>query len=67
MDLVHCANYQVFGLKKGDRLLALNGAPVDSYNEFVDQLGRRQDLLATATTSADSLKARTVVIAYGND
>ena len=52
------------GLKKGDRILALNGAPVDSYNEFVDQLGRRQDLLATATTSADSLKARTVVIAY---
>ena len=28
---------------------------------------RRQDLLATATTAADSLKARTVVIAYGND
>ena len=55
------------GLKKGDRLLAVNGAPVDSYNEFVDQLGRRQDLLATATTAADSLKARTVVIAYGND
>jgi len=55
------------GLKKGDRLFAVNGAPVDSYNEFVDQLGRRQDLLATATTSADSLKARTVVIAYGNN
>ena len=52
------------GLKKGDRLLAVNGAPVDSYNEFVDQLGRRQDLLATATTAADSLKARTVVIVY---
>ena len=55
------------GLKKGDRLFAINGSPVDSYNEFVDQLGRRQDLLATATTSADSLKARTVVIAYGNN
>ena len=55
------------GLKKGDKIVSLNGAPVDSYNEFVDQLGRRQDLLATATTAADSLKARTVVIAYGND
>ena len=55
------------GLKKGDKIVSLNGAPIDSYNEFVDQLGRRQDLLATATTAADSLKARTVVIAYGND
>ena len=52
------------GLKKGDKIVSLNGAPVDSYNEFVDQLGRRQDLLATATTAADSLKARTVVIVY---
>ena len=52
------------GLKKGDRLLAVNGAPIDSYNEFIDQLGRRQDLLATATTAADSLKARTVVLVY---
>ena len=52
------------GLKKGDKIVSLNGSPVDSYNEFVDQLGRRQDLLATATTAADSLKARTVVIVY---
>ena len=52
------------GLKKGDKIVSLNGAPVDSYNEFVDQLGRRQDLLATATTAADSLKARTITLVY---
>ena len=55
------------GIKAGDKILALNGSPVDSYNEFVDLLGRRQDLLDTATNSADSLKARTVTIVFGNE
>ena len=55
------------GLKAGDHILALNGAPVDSYNEFIDQLGRREDLLLTAKTPADSLKARTVTIVFGSD
>ena len=50
------------GMKKGDRILAFNGAPIDSYNEFSDQLGRREDLLLTAQTQADSLKARTVTL-----
>ena len=55
------------GMKKGDKILAFNGSPIDSYNEFINQLGRRQDLLLTSKTAADSLKARTVVIAFGND
>ena len=55
------------GLKAGNHILALNGAPVDSYNEFIDLLGRREDLLLTAKTPADSLKARTVTIAFGSD
>ena len=52
------------GMLAGDQILALNGAPIDSYNEFVDQLGRREDMLLTAKTHADSIKARTVVIVY---
>ena len=52
------------GLKKGDRILAFNDAPIDSYNEFIDQLGRREDLLLTAQTQADSLKARTVTLVF---
>ena len=55
------------GIKAGDKILALNGSPVDSYNEFVDLLGRRQDLLDTSTTPADSIKARTVTIVFGNE
>lgn len=50
------------GMKKGDRILAFNNTPIDSYNEFIDQLGRREDLLLTAKTQADSLKARTVTL-----
>ena len=55
------------GLQKGDSLLAVNGSPVDSYNEFVDLLGRNKDMLLTAKTQADSLKARTVTIAFGSN
>lgn len=52
------------GLVKGDRILALNGRSVDSFTEFTDLLAHRADLLATATTEADSLKARNVTIVY---
>ncbi len=55
------------GIKAGDYILAMNGAPVDSYNEFIDLLGRREDLLLTAQSPADSLKARTVSIVFGNE
>jgi len=55
------------GMKAGDVILAFNGTPIDSYNDFIDLLGRREDMLLTAKTQADSLKARTVVIAFGND
>ena len=55
------------GMKAGDHILALNGAPIDSYNEFIDQLGRREDLLLTAKTPADSLKARTVTVVFGSE
>jgi len=55
------------GLRKGDRITAINGKAVDSYNEIIDQLARRADLLATAKTTGDSLKARTVTVAFEDD
>ena len=48
------------GLQKGDSILAINGKAVDSYNEFTDEIARLGDVLATAKTSADSLKVRSV-------
>ena len=52
------------GLQKGDKIVAINDKPVDSYNEFVDQLGILEDMMTAAKTSADSLKIRTATIVY---
>lgn len=50
------------GLMKGDRIVAFNGAAIESYNDFSDRIGSLSDVLATATTAADSMKARTATI-----
>ena len=55
------------GIQKGDRILALNGKEVGSYNEFLDLMGRQNDLMLTAKTAADSLKARTITVVFGNE
>ena len=52
------------GLQKGDRIVAINGKTVDSYNEFTDQIGVLSDVLAAAKTSADSMKVRQATIVY---
>jgi len=55
------------GLKKGDRIMAVNDSPIDSYQSFTDVLKVRGDMLALAESSADSLKARTVTLVYGTE
>ena len=55
------------GMQAGDLIVAFNGTPVDSYNEFSDLLKHRVDMLAAATTPADSLKARTVSVAFSHE
>ena len=52
------------GLQKGDRIVAINNKPVDSYNEFTDQLGVLEDMMTAAKTQGDSLKIRTATIVY---
>jgi regulator of sigma E protease len=46
------------GIKKGDRLIAINDKPIDSWNEFNYQRGVLVDMLATAQSPADSMKVR---------
>ena len=46
------------GIKKGDRLVAINGKDIDSWNEFNYQRGVLNDMLATAQSPADSMKVR---------
>ena len=50
------------GLQKGDEIVAFNGKPVDSYNEFTDQIGILEDMMTGAKTQADSLKLRTATL-----
>ena len=52
------------GLQQGDKILAINGKPIDSYNEFTDQLGILEDMMTAAKTPADSMKVRTATIVY---
>jgi regulator of sigma E protease len=52
------------GLQKGDKIVAINGKTIDSYNEFTDQLGILEDMMTAAKTSADSLKVRTATIVF---
>lgn len=50
------------GMKKGDKIVAINGHVVNSFQQFTDELGRIADVLTTAKTQGDSLKIRTVPI-----
>ncbi|MBR5656590.1 MAG: RIP metalloprotease RseP [Prevotella sp.] len=54
-------------LQKGDRIVAINGKKVDSYNEFTNEIGRLQDMLHEATTAEDSLAIRRVALTFTND
>ncbi len=54
------------GMAKGDEILAVDNKPIDSYNEFIEHIGRRADILATAQTHADSMKARNITLVYSH-
>ena len=55
---------QRIGMQKGDRVLAVNGTKVDSYNQFTNEVGRRRDMLAAATTHADSTAACHMTVVF---
>ena len=48
------------GMRKGDKILAVNGKAIDSYNEFTEAVGVISDQLAAVNTHKDSLRLRTV-------
>ncbi len=52
------------GMKRGDRIVAINGKAVASWNDFTFETARLSDVMATATTADDSMKVRkaTVVV-----
>ena len=52
------------GLAKGDKILAINGKKVESFNDFQLELGRVGDVLASASTHQDSVKVLTASVEY---
>lgn len=57
------------GLKPGDKIVAVNGRAVDSYNAFNDEIGRLHDRMTEAKTHRDSLairKASLVMVRKGS-
>ncbi len=52
------------GMRKGDKICQINGVSVDSYNEFTNEMGRMHDMLAAATTHADSVTALSVKVTF---
>lgn len=52
------------GLAKGDKILAVNGNKVESFNDFQLELGRVSDVLAAASSHQDSVKALTANVEY---
>ena len=52
------------GLQKGDKILAANNKQVNSFYGFTDELSRINDVLASAKTEADSLKALQITLVY---
>lgn len=52
------------GIRKGDRILALNGKPVDSWNAFMDEVAVMGDVLSAARTPADSMRVRNIELVY---
>src|SRR5574344_669993 len=52
------------GLKKGYRLVAVNGVKLDSWQAYEDVLGRVSDAMTAVKTAKDSAKLRTITLVY---
>ena len=52
------------GLVKGDKVLTVNGKKVESFNDFLLEMGRVNDVLTAATSHQDSVKALTASVEY---
>ena len=52
------------GMRKGDKIVALNDAAIDSWNTYDYELSRLGDIMSEAKNTQDSLRTRTVTMAY---
>lgn len=52
------------GMKKGDKLLSINGHDASDWSSFDNEIGRVQDELTAAKTAKDSLDIRTISVVF---
>ena len=52
------------GLQRGDRITMIGNKQVESFGQITDELARLSDVLAAATTAADSMRVRCVNVAF---
>ena len=52
------------GMAAGDKILAINGHPVDSWNEFTVEISRLNDVVTAKANHTDSVKGRTVTVTF---
>lgn len=52
------------GIRKGDRIVAVNGERIDSWNEYTNRVAVLGDMLSAVTTHEDSMKIRRATITY---
>lgn len=54
------------GMRKGDKLVSINGKAIDSWNEFDEVMGVRGDMMTAAKSHKDSLKIRTLTVVFSH-
>lgn len=54
----------VIGMEKGDKIVAINGALIDSWTAYNVEISRIADQMTDAETKSDSLKLRTITLVY---
>ena len=59
----HTPAYEA-GLRKGMRLVAIDGEEVTWWSDFDDIMGRRADILLSDCSHEDSVRLRTITLAY---
>ena len=52
------------GMEKGDKILAINGKAVDSWNEFTLAISQINDVVTAKATHEDSIKGRQLKLAF---
>lgn len=55
------------GMKRGARILAVDGLPVQWWSDFDAIMGRKADILAAGCSHADSVRLRSLPIVFANE